>query len=88
VTITGVVKKAAVNSRGEVQRVFIQTQDDVILVSRLARGKELLKLAGATVTVTGVRHEAWGDKRFSTAIDVTEYTVDDPGSRPAAREEP
>lgn len=76
VTITGVVKKATISSRGEVRSVYIHAEDESILVSRLVRGKELLGHIGSTVTVTGIKYKVRNDMNFKNAIDVTAFTVD------------
>ena len=76
VTITGVVRVAAMNSHGKILSVYIDTQDEEIFVSAKEKGKELLKQVRATVSVTGYLRRSQTTKDFDKVIDVIDYTVE------------
>ncbi len=84
VTVTGKVRAAETTSRGEPQRVYIDLEEEPILLSRQDKGKELLKLVGATVQVTGHLRKVQNNDNFTKVIFVTEYDVQEPPAQKPA----
>jgi hypothetical protein len=75
ITVSGVVRAAEMSSRGEIRRVYIDTKDEAIAVSRRDKGKELLGQVGAAIQATGYLRKTWNDENFKRVIDVTEYVL-------------
>jgi len=89
VTVTGMIR-ASEMSRGEPRRVYLDIEEEPILLSRQGKGKELLKLVGATAEVTGHLRKVHNDENFTKVIFITDYQVKEaPAAKPPkAREKP
>jgi hypothetical protein len=77
VTVAGMVRAAEMTNRGEPLRVYIETIEEPILLSRQDKGKELLRLVDAKVQVTGYLRKVRNNENFTKVIYITEYTVED-----------
>jgi hypothetical protein len=83
VTVTGTIRASEMTSRGEPKRVYVDLEEEPILLSRHDSGKELLKLVGATVQVTGHLRKIRNDENFTKVIFVTGYEVKEaPAAKP------
>ena len=78
ITIAGLVRIAQFGARGETVRVYIDAEEEPVLVSRRDKGKELLTQVGATVRASGYLRKIRSEEGFTKTIDVTEYVVEAP----------
>jgi hypothetical protein len=83
ITVTGTIHASEMTSKGEPRRVYLDLEEEPILLSRQGKGKELLKLLGATVEVTGHLRKVHNDENFTKVIFITGYEVKEvPAAKP------